>query len=122
MSNDVRPLEPAKAGGMSLPGVAGGLLSTGLWIVLIWTVYVDLPRCRQHLEDFGTHPDSLTAFILRYFWLALPLIAFVAGVSVAANRSRRVLKFVLYWLPLILIVGLVLTVGRNLLQLLNNLS
>ena len=122
MKNDNGFPEADKAGRILPLSIVGGVLSAALWICLICVVYLCLPRSRTIFVGFGTGIGPLTAFVIDYAGLVLPLLGIAAGASVVAMQSRRVYAFVLFWLPLILLVGLVLTVGPSLLKLLNDLA
>lgn len=122
MSNDHRQSEPANSVGISLSSMAGCMLSAALWICLIWAVYLKLPTYRRLFEDFGTDVGPLTVIVLNYAGLILPLIGIAAGACLTASRFKRMRAFVLFWLPLILITGLVITVGAPFVKLLNDLD
>jgi len=100
----------------------GYLMSAGLWIGLAWAVYFWVPKFRRLLEDFGTEMAPRTSLILKYAPWAFPLIVIFAASSFALNRSRKVRTFVLFLLPGALVIGLVLLVGPQVLDLVENLS
>jgi len=114
--------ESAKDGDVSAVGVLSGLLGSGLWAVLIWAVYFGLPRFRRIVDDFGQEISPLTVMVVQYAGLALPVFIAAAGVSFATKHSRRVSGFLFLWVPLLLLAGLVLTVGPTVIKLLNDLS
>ena len=122
MSNDERQSAPAKAASISFLSVAGSMLSAALWICLIWAVYLKLPTYRRLFDDFGTYVGPQTVIVLNYAGLILPIIGIAAGACLTANRSRRIRAFVLFWLPLMLITGLVIAVGPPFMKLLNDLD
>ena len=114
----VLPPEPDKAGRMFFPAFAGA----GIWIILIVSVYVILPRLLKIFVDFGIVIGPLAIFVIVYAGLLLPFIGIAAGASLAAMQSRRWYLFVLIWLPMILMGVLLLTVGPVLARLLNDLA
>lgn len=116
------PPEPNEAGWRSVVSKPQILASATIWVSLIVCVYFVLPRVRTMLVGFGAVISPLNIFGMDYAGLLLPLIAIAAGVCLAVIPSRRMSKFALFWLPLVLIFGLVLTVAPDLLKLLNDLS
>ena len=122
MSNDERRSAPANAARSSFLLIAGSMLSIALWICLIWAVYLKLPTYKRLFDDFGTHVGPLTVIVLNYAGLILPLIGIAAGACLTASRFKRMRAFVLFWLPLMLITGLVIAVGPPFMKLLNDLD
>lgn len=122
MGNDEQRSEPAKAAGISFLSIAGNMLSIALWICLSWAVYLKLPTYKRLFDDFGTHVGPLTVIVLNYAGLIRPLIGIAAGACLTASRSKRIRAFVLFWLPLMLITGLVIAVGPPFVKLLNDLG
>lgn len=114
--------QPANSGSNRILSVLAALISAGLWAVLLWAVYVRLPLSRQLFDDFGTDIGPLTEVVLSYAPWALPPIAVAASLSLAVTQSRKVRWFVLFGLPLILLLAVVLAVGPNLLSLINQLA
>lgn len=118
----VLPPEPDTAGRIFPASIAECVVGAAIWICLICSVYVILPRFRTIFVSFGIVIGLPELCIMAYAGLILPLIAIIAGVSLAAMRSRRLYLFVLIWLPTILMVVLVLAVGPSLVRLLNDLA
>ena len=116
------PPEPHEPGWRSFVSTPLILASATIWVGLIVCVYFVLPRVRTMLVGFGVAIGPLKIFGMDYAGLLLPLIGIAAGVCLAAMPSRRMWKFALFWLPLVLIFGLVLTVGPDLVKLLNDLA
>lgn len=122
MSNDERRSAPANAARSSFLLMAGSVLSAALWICLIWVVYLKLPTYKRLFDDFETDVGPLTVIVLNYAGPILPLIGIASGACLTANRFKRMRAFMLFWLPLILIAGLVITVGLPYPNLLNDLE
>lgn len=117
------PADPAVARVRALGFMSIALVSTGLWLSLISSVYLALPRIRKILDDFGTEISPLTLMVLKYAGLVLPLIVIAAVIGlIVANKSRPMRTFALLVLPLILIAALVLSVGTVFFKLHRDLS
>lgn len=118
----VLPPEPDKAGRIFPQSIAEGVASAGIWICLIGSVYIILPRFLKIFVDFAIVIGPMAIFVIVHAGLLLPFIGIAAGASLAAMQSRRWYSFVLIWLPLILMGVLLLTVGPVLVRLLNDLA
>lgn len=118
----ILPPEPDKAGRMFPQSIAEGVASAGIWICLIGSVSIILPRFEAICWGLGIDIGPLATFVLVHARLLLLLIGIAAGASLAAMRSRRLYLFVLIWLPMILIGVLLRIVGPSLVELLNHLA
>ena len=93
-----------------------------IWVALCFVVYLGLPRVEQFFEGFEVGMPIPAKIVLSYAWLALPLIAIVAGTILALIRTRLVSLFVLILLPLLLFAVLAVASGLPMLKLMDDLS
>lgn len=117
MNQDKPQSKPANLVGALIVSMAGNLLSASLWICLFLGVYLKLPHYRKLFNDFETEIGPLAVVVLDYSEILLPAIFIASAACLIANRPERIRTFVLFWLPLLLITGLVIAIGSPLSQL-----
>jgi len=116
------PAESTQANRQTVVWGAGAMFGMFLWLTLVWVVYAALPRFQKIFDDFGRNTGGLARFCFHYAGLVIPLIGITAASVWGMNRSRGVQALALYYLPMLLIALLVIVVGSEFLQLMNDLS